>query len=389
MLGPVIDWLAQKTVPSHRHSWMYLLGGAALFLFVCQLVTGGLLMLYYQPTDTTAHISVGQIMNTVPYGWLVRSLHVWGAQLFIGAAVLHFLTVLFTRAYRQPRELTWVSGLLLLGLALAFGFSGYLLPWDELSYYATLVGTRIPGAVPGIGELVVHGLRGGEEVTGATLTRFFAAHVVFLPWLFGGILAIHLLLVQLQGMSLPPGMAPQEVQDRRPFFGEFALIDASLWLVLAGVLTTLAVCLPAETGVQADPLRPAPEGIKPEWYFLFMFQTLKQVPETLGVAWFALVGLFLLGLPWLDRQDARGQRSPWFTALFLGLLVYALAFELWAWLTPGVPAAENVLAAATYRLPANLLSLLLLWAAIGFLLYFLRQLLRENTRVRRLYRPGQ
>ena len=99
-------------------------------------------MLYYQPTEAAAHASVRTIMTAVPYGWLVRSLHVWGATLFIGTTVLHFLTVLFTRAYRKPRELTWVSGMLLLFLALALGFSGYLLPWNELSYYATLVGTR-------------------------------------------------------------------------------------------------------------------------------------------------------------------------------------------------------------------------------------------------------
>ncbi len=388
-LLPVVGWLAKKTVPTHRHSWIYLLGGAAFFLFACQAATGCLLMLYYQPTEAAAHASVRTIMTAVPYGWFVRSLHVWGAHLFIATAGLHFLTVLFARSYRKPRELTWVSGLVLLCLALAFGFSGYLLPWNELSYHATLVGTSIPGVVPGIGGFFVHLLRGGEQVAGDTITRFFAAHVAIVPWSFGGVLAIHLLLIQFQGMSLPLGTSPRQVQDRRPFFSEFVLIDASLWLVLLGVLATLAVLLPTEIGIQADPLQPAPDGIKPEWYFLFLFQTLKHVPETLGVAWFALGGLFFLGVPWLDRNASRERRSPRFTALFLALLAYALVFEIWAWLAPGVKHTQDTLVAETYRLSASLLSLVLFWGLIGFLLFCLRQLLCENTRIRKLYQQDR
>lgn len=384
-LGPLAGWLAEKTVPLHRSSWIYVLGGAALFLFALQVATGCLLMLYYQPTEAAAHASVGTIMTRVPYGWLVRSLHVWGATLFIGTTVLHFLTVLLSRAYRKPRELTWVSGMLLLFLALGLGFSGYLLPWNELSYYATLVGTSIPGVVPGIGEGVVHLLRGGEQVGGDTITRFYAAHVAIVPLAFGGVLAVHLLLVQLQGMSLPLGMSSQQVRDRRPFFSEFLLVDASLWLVLVGLLVTLAVFLPAEVGVRADPLQPAPEGIKPEWYFLFLFQTLKCVPETLGVACFALGAVFLLAVPWLDRNAGRERRSPRFTALFLALLAYTLGFELWAWLAPGVQGTHDELVADTYRLSTLVPALVVFWGVIGFLLYYLRQLRRENARVRGLY----
>ncbi|MCY2994001.1 MAG: hypothetical protein NTY19_39920, partial [Planctomycetota bacterium] len=187
------------------------------------------------------------------------------------------------------------------------------------------------------------------------------------------------------GMSLPLGTSPQQVRDRRPFFSEFVLIDATLWLVLLGVLATLAVCLPAEIGIQADPLKPAPDGIKPEWYFLFLFQTLKHVPETLGVAWFALGALFFLGVPWLDRNANRQRRSPRFTAVFLALLTYALVFETWAWLAPGVKRSQDELVAETYRLSTSLLSLVLFWGLIGFLLFCLRQLLCENTRIRKLY----
>jgi quinol-cytochrome oxidoreductase complex cytochrome b subunit len=394
-LGPVFGWLRQKTVPVHRHSWIYLLGGAALFLFACQVATGCLLMLYYQPTEAAAHASVRTIVHVVPHGWLVRSLHVWGAHLFIGTTVLHFLSVLFTRAYRKPRELTWVSGMVLLVLTLAFGFSGYLLPWNELSYHATLVGTSIPGVVPGLGNFLTHLLRGGEQVSGETITRFFAAHVAIVPLTFGGVLAIHLLLVQVQGMSLPLGLSPQQVRDRRPFFSEFVLIDAGLWLAILGVLVTLAVFLPAEIGVQADPLKPAPEGIKPEWYFLFMFQTLKWVPETLGVTFYAIAALFLFTVPWCDRNASREQRSPWFTALFLALLAYAVVLETYAvvveiiaWLAPGATPAPAESAVGISRWAGLVPGVILFWGVIGFLLFYLWQLLRETTRIRRLYEPA-
>lgn len=384
-LGPFVRWLGKKSVPVHRHSWIYLLGGLALFLFALQIATGCLLMLYYQPTVATAHPSVRTIMETVPYGWLVRSLHAWGADLFIGTTVLHFLTVLFSRAYRRPRELTWVTGMLLLVLTLAFGFSGYLLPWNELSFHATLVGTSIPEAVPGIGSLLTHLLRGGEQVSGDTLTRFFAAHVVIVPLVFGGILAVHLLLIQLQGLSVPLTVSREQIRDDRPFFSEFVLQDCALWLVACGVLATLAVLLPVEIGKQADPLQPAPDGIKPEWYFLFMFQTLKHVPELLGVSFFALGGLFLFAVPWLDRPASREQRSPRVTVLFLALLAYALVFQVLAWLAPGVDRSSDGLTAETYRFGSLLTSLILLWAVIGFLLFYLRRLWQETARIRHQY----
>ena len=383
--SPLVAVAATKTVPIHTHSWIYLLGGAALFLFTLQIASGALLMLYYQPTDGTAHESLERIMTEVPYGWLIRSVHVWGAHVMIGTVCLHFLTVLFTRAYRKPRELTWVSGVLMLFLALGFGFSGYLLPWNELSYYATLVGTQIPGTVPGVGGFLVHFLRGGEQVTGDTITRFFAVHVQILPLTFGALLLVHLVLVQFQGISLPLGMTNSQVKDHRPFFAEFMLIDGCIWLLLFGLVVTLSVFQPAEIGVKADPLRPAPEGIRPEWYFLFMFQTLKYVPETAGVMFFALGVLFLVALPFLDRNAMREKRSPGFTAIFCVLLAYALVFEILAIYTPGVDHPREQLAAATYSVSSSVVSLALVWIVIGFLIFYLRQLVKANTCIRTLY----
>ena len=384
-LTGVLAIAAKKTVPMHRHSWIYTLGGAALFLFGLQVASGCLLMLYYQPTEAAAHQSVGRIMTEVPFGWLVRGVHVWGAHLFIAIVCLHFLTVLVTRAYRKPRELTWIAGVVLLSLSLASGFTGYLLPWNELSYYATLVGTQIPGTVPGVGDFLVHFLRGGQQVTGETITRFHAAHVMIVPLGFAVVLGVHLALIQFQGMSLPLGIKPREVKDHRPFFSEFALIDGCVWLLLAGTICTLAVFLPAEVGVKADPLKPAPVGIKPEWYFLFMFQTLKHVPEALGVLFFALVALFLTALPFLDRNAMREKRSPGFTALFVVLGAYAILFETLAIIAPGVDHPPEALTAETFNLSRGIVSLVLLWSVITFLIFYLRRLLKESTRVRKLY----
>lgn len=386
-LGPLLRWMGKKTVPDHRLSWIYLLGGAAMFLFALQAATGGLLMLYYQPSATSAHQSVRRIMLEVPYGWLVRSMHVWGAHLFIATAGLHFLSVLFTRAYRRPRELTWFSGMAMFAMALAFGFSGYLLPWNELAYYATLVGTAIPAVVPGAGDLVVHFLRGGAQVSGDTITRFFAAHVMFLPLGFGLLLLMHLALVQLQGMGLPLGLAEHKVKDHRPFFSEFLLIDACVWLLMLGLIVTLALYLPADTGTKADPLKPAPQGIKPEWYFLFMFQTLKLLPEAPGVVLLALGAGFLFLLPFVDRRAARDERDMRITFVLLAGLAYVIVLETWAWLAPGTHEAHERLMAETYGLSGGTLSLLLFWSVIIFLVVYLRRFLRENTRIRKLYEP--
>ena len=385
-LTEIVATATKKTVPEHRFSWIYLLGGAAMFLLGLQVASGCLLMLYYQPSEETAYESVGRIMTEVPYGWLIRGIHVWGANLFIGCAVLHFLTVLFSGAYRKPREMTFVCGVVMLFLALGFGFSGYLLPWNELSYYATLVGTQIPGTIPVVGDFLVQMLRGGEQVSGDTITRFFAAHVMLLPLTFAFFLSVHLALIQFQGVSLPLGITEDKVKDHRPFFTEFALGDTSLWLVLFGVIVTAAVFLPAEMGTKADPLKPPPVGIKPEWFFLFMFQTLKVVPELLGVLLFTLAALFLLAVPFLDVQANRGKRSPLLTAVFVALVVYAAGFELWGLIIPGVEHSAEPLVAETYNLSKSIVSLIGLWAVIGFLVFYLRRLAAENTRVRKLYR---
>ncbi len=196
--------LRHKTVPHHRLSYWYFLGGITLFLFVLQVLTGILLLLYYRPGANEAFESVQYIMTQVRFGWLIRSIHSWSANLMIFTAFAHMFSVLFLKAYRKPRELTWNSGVLLLFLVMGFGFSGYLLPWNTLAFFATKVGTEITGQVPIIGKPLMIFLRGGEDVTGATLTRFFGFHVAVLPGLATLMILLHLLLVQRLGISIPP-----------------------------------------------------------------------------------------------------------------------------------------------------------------------------------------
>lgn len=332
---------AEKTVPVHRYSVLYYFGGMTLFFFLVQVVTGILLMLYYRPGAEEAFESVEFIMTTVPFGWLIRSLHSWSANLMVFFAFVHLATVYFTKSYRKPRELTWVTGVLLFFLTLAFGFSGYLLPWNQLAYFATKVGTEIAGVVPVVGEWTVRFLRGGDRVTGATLSRFFGWHVAILPALTLLLLGFHLLMVQLQGLSVPPGR--QKEAERRPpmkFFPHYALRDLFGWLLALAVLASLAALFPWELGEKADPFAPAYSDIKPEWYFMFMFQTLKVVPggsifgleyEAIPILLFGLAGLALLAVPFLDRKVEREGKSPLFTVVGVAACVYIIALTAWGY----------------------------------------------------------
>ncbi len=220
-----IEHLAKKKeVPVHGHTFWYYFGGMTLFLFMIQVSTGILLLLYYRPSAGEAYESIQFLMTEVQFGWLVRSIHAWSANLMIFAMFIHLFSALLGKAYRAPRELTWLSGGVLLCLALAFGFTGYLLPWNELAFFATRVGTEIPGIVPVIGSFIRRLLRGGDDVTGATLTRFYGIHVAVLPAIVTVVLGLHLFLVQKHGMSSPPGEEPgRQGQTRDAFLPEFFL----------------------------------------------------------------------------------------------------------------------------------------------------------------------
>lgn len=331
-LPTVREVASHKTVPMHRYMVFYYLGGMTLFFFLIQVCTGIMLMLYYRPSAQEAFESVEFIMTTVPFGWLIRSIHSWSANLMVFFAFIHLASVFFLKSYRPPREVTWMTGVILFFLILGFGFSGYLLPWNQLSFFATKVGTDIAGVVPVVGPWILRFLRGGDRVSSATLSRFYGWHVAILPAITFVFLVVHLALVQMKGMSVPK--AAEDESHKRPpikFFPDFALRDLSGWILALGVLAALAALFPWELGDKADLFAPAYANIRPEWYYVFMFQTLKLVPggeilgveyEAIPIVFFGLAGLFLLLVPFLDRGGARRGRSPMWT---LGGIL-ALAF---------------------------------------------------------------
>ena len=327
----------KKDVPVHRHTFWYYWGGMTLFLFAIQVATGILLLLYYRASADEAYESVRFIMTQVSFGWLIRSIHSWAANLMVGAAMIHMFSAFLTKAYRRPRELTWITGMALLGLSLAFGFSGYLLPWNQLAFFATKVGIDITAAVPVVGEFLARFLRGGEHITGGTLTRFFGFHVAVLPALATVGLAIHLYLVQRHGMSVPPSVEDAGgPTPRMKFVPNFLLRDAVGWLAALGMLALLSALFPWELGVKADPYASAPAGIKPEWYFAWMFQTLRMLPahvlgfegELVGVLGIGLGGLIWLVAPFIDDPRGRGRRARAMSALGVVALVYIVGFTL-------------------------------------------------------------
>jgi len=337
-LSPLVNLVKHKKVPMHRHTVWYYLGGVTLFLFCIQVVTGILLILYYQPGENSAYESVRFIVNEVSFGWLIRNLHSWSANVMIFFAFVHMFSVFFTRAYKKPRELTWVSGFILLVLGMGFGFSGYLLPWNELAFFATKVGTDIVGAVPLVGEELKIILRGGEDVTGATLSRFFGFHVAVLPAIFTFFLIIHLLMVQRQGMSEPEffDKLPNPQKKYISFLPDFALRDLLLWLMVLYFLIFLTVFSQWDLGLKADALAPAPEGIKPEWYFMFMFQSLKMLPphilfiegETFGVLFFTVTGFLWMMVPFINFKNKKLSKQKIMNVVGFVTVVFILSMTL-------------------------------------------------------------
>ncbi len=185
-------------------NWLYTLGSATLFLAILQIVTGILLTIYYVPTPDHAYDSVMYITTQLPAGWFIRGLHHWGASAMVILTVLHLLRTFFYGAYKYPREVTWSTGVVLLLVVVGFGFTGYLLPWDQKAFWATTVGTRIAGVAPGVGPLILRIMRGGDELSAVTLARFFGAHVWVLPGALLTLMGIHLYLVIRNGISAVP-----------------------------------------------------------------------------------------------------------------------------------------------------------------------------------------
>ena len=323
-----------KVVPHHRSSIWYYFGGFALMFFTIQVVTGVMLLFYYEPTAELAHKSIERIMMQVPFGWLIRSIHSWSANALMAMIFIHMFSAFLMKSYRTPRYVMWLTGIILLLLVMGFGFTGYLLPWDQTAYFATKIGTEVPRSLPIIGDLITSLLKGAKDVNGTTLIRMFALHVGVLPAISILLVVLHVVLILLLGSGVPPGA---KVTGETKYFPDYLLKEIIIWLIGFGLLIAVAVLYPWELGKAYDLANPTepPAGVHPEWYFMFLFQTLKLVPEWFAIIAFGVLLVFWTLVPFLDRRAHRGEKSPIFTWLGIAAIVYLCVMTTWAYVAIG------------------------------------------------------
>lgn len=306
----------KKEVPVHKMTWGYYTGGLTLFFLVIQIVTGLLLLFYYQPTTSFAHLSVEYINKHVAGGALIRNMHTWSASCMIFFAMVHLLTAFAMKSFEKPREITWIVGVLLLFLTFTFGFTGYLLPWNQIAVNATKVGLQsveavgnyLPGTLSQLPHMLRETFQGEASVGQSTLGRFYAMHVVLLPLALFGLVGLHLLSVQLHGMSRGVDEAPRRSEKFFPFF---VFKDLSLWAVVFLLLLTVSWCVPFDSFLPFPLLAPynalgsTPAGIKPEWYFYFLYYPLEMLPFWLILLITNVLVVVLLLAPWIFKGTSR------------------------------------------------------------------------------------
>jgi ubiquinol-cytochrome c reductase cytochrome b subunit len=292
--------------------WAYVFGSILLFIFIMQAVTGVLLMFYYVPTADHAYTSTQYIIHEIDYGWFLLSYHFWGSSAMVVCVFAHMSQVFLWGAYKKPRELIWLVGLALFALVLGFGFTGYLLPWDQRAYWATTVGVEIIDKIPLLGDFFARFLKGGPIPGQMTLSRFFVIHVMVLPAALIGLAGLHLFLFRCAGPAGPFRGTPTELKAKTDYF-----FPRQIWKDMVGMAVVFA-CISAmafwEPVVLLDEATPDPGDYhpEPEWYFLFIFQHLRlrmfsgQFGQFLGsIAFPGALGVMLMLLPFFDRNPER------------------------------------------------------------------------------------
>ena len=293
--------LTAEPIPNHLKRWWWALGGTPLYMFVVQVITGMMLIFYYVPDADKAYQSIEYITYTANYGWLIRSIHRWSSNIMIASLILHMMRVFFTRTYQAPREMNWMFGVVLFLLTLMFGFTGYSLVYEQMSYWAMKVGTGIAGATPFIGTWVADFMRGGSEIGQNTLTRFYLFHVVLLPMLLVGAIALHVYLIREHGVSeLKFKGQEKEKKKTFPLWPDHIFTELIMVSIIMITLVVLSLLFPAQLGDPANP-NVTPMHIKPEWYFYPVFRWLKITNLTVGV----LGPMVFLGIlffwPFIDK----------------------------------------------------------------------------------------
>jgi quinol-cytochrome oxidoreductase complex cytochrome b subunit len=327
-----LQHFSNEPVPNHLKHWWWCLGGTPALLFLVQVTTGILLTFYYVPSTAAAYDSVRRITHEVPYGWYLRSLHHWASYLMITAVALHVLRVFFTGAYRRPRELNWMIGLGLLGVTLLFGFTGYSLVYEQLSYWGATVAANLTEAVPVLGPHLARLMRGGQTVGDSTLTRFFILHIGVMPTLLTLLLGAHLMLVRLHGVTefeFDKDRAKAGAPRTYPFFPDHFLSEVVIGVGLALVLSCLALIFPVGLAERADPLH-TPAHIKPEWYFFWAFRWLKVAGLSAALLSMGAAGFLALIWPFIDGWIRRRRPGSEISMLVgAGAVLLLLVLTVW------------------------------------------------------------
>lgn len=333
------EHISEYYAPKNFNFWYYF-GSLALLILVLQIITGIFLTMNYKPDAELAFASVEYIMRDVEWGWLIRYLHSTGASAFFVVIYLHMFRGLMYGSYKQPRELLWIFGMLLYVVLMAEAFMGYLLPWGQMSYWGAQVIISLFGAIPVVGEQLALWIRGDFVVADATLNRFFAFHVIALPIVLLGLVAMHILALHEVGSNNPDGVDIKKTKDANgkpvdgiPFHPYYTVKDL---VGVVGFLFIFALVLfyaPEGGGwflekdnfVPADPLK-TPEHIVPLWYFTPFYAILRAVPDKLfGVIGMGMAIVVLFLLPWLDRSKVRSirYRGPYFR---IALTLFVISF---------------------------------------------------------------
>lgn len=316
-------------VPRNLNAW-YLFGSLLLFVFAMQIISGIWLVMEYTPTADGAFASVQHIMREVRYGWFVRLMHTTGASSFFALVYLHMLRGLLYGSYQKPRELVWLIGMIIYLVLLLEGFTGYVLPWGQMSFWGASVITSFVSAIPGVGHGLVMWLRGDFNVSGVTLHRFFALHVIAVPGLLSVFVVTHLMALRRVGSTNPEGLeSPKGTIPFHPYYTIKDLLGLGVFLfifctVLFFAPTVGGLFLEPNNNLIANPLQ-TPVDISPIWYMAPFYAILRAIPnKTLGLVCMAAAIAFLFVLPWLDRSSVRSWRHKGALSR-LALLIFVLS----------------------------------------------------------------
>ncbi|MFC1782583.1 cytochrome bc complex cytochrome b subunit [Planctomycetota bacterium] len=327
----LVRYALAEPVPRHLKKWWFCLGGTVMYLFIIQIITGIFLAFYYVPSPAEAYESVARITQEIRFGWYIRSLHRWSANFMIVAMFLHMLRVFFTGAYRHPRQLNWMIGVVLIGITLTFGFTGYSLVYEQLSFWGATVASNITEAVPLVGPTMANLMRGGPEVGPNTLTRFFMLHIAILPALAFILISLHILIIRLHGVT-ELYFEGEQVPEKERFFKfwpDHGTTELMVGTLLIYILTIISLIFPVSLGEPANPAI-TPEHIKPEWYFYFNFRLLKLTSLRMSVILTGILAGVFFFWPFIEALS-RKLKIPERIPIILGVLAFLGFLTLTVW----------------------------------------------------------